>query len=156
MSRWRRVAGFLGLRRNPALLLVALVLAGTGERLWLGFVPKYLEALGAPVTAIGLFGSCQDLLDGLYQYPGGWIGDRYGLVGRFYSSHITGDLGEAVFSPEAAAAFSTYFRDRDGVYCRRSLALHPRTQFAERLLNMRVILSHPSPADPSHDGEALP
>src|SRR5213078_2509951 len=39
---------------------------------------KYLEALGAPVTAIGLFGSAQDLLDGVYQYPGGWIGDRWG------------------------------------------------------------------------------
>jgi hypothetical protein len=25
------------------LLLVALVLAGTGERLWLGFAPKYLQ-----------------------------------------------------------------------------------------------------------------
>jgi MFS family permease len=49
-----------------------------GENLWKRFLPKYMEALGAPVTAIGLFGSCQDLLDGLYQYPGGWIADRYG------------------------------------------------------------------------------
>jgi MFS family permease len=53
-------------------------LMAAGENLWKRFVPKYLEALGAPVAAIGLFGSCQDLLDGLYQYPGGWIGDRYG------------------------------------------------------------------------------
>jgi hypothetical protein len=37
-----------------------------------------LEVLGAPVTAVGLFGTCQDLLDGVYQHPGGWIGDRYG------------------------------------------------------------------------------
>jgi len=37
-----------------------------------------VETLGAPVTAIGLFGTCQDFLDGVYQYPGGWIGDRYG------------------------------------------------------------------------------
>jgi hypothetical protein len=29
------------------LLLAALVLAGTDERLWLGFAPKYLENLGA-------------------------------------------------------------------------------------------------------------
>jgi len=56
----------------------AVFLMAGGENLWKRFVPKYLEALGAPVTAIGLFGSCQDLLDGLYQYPGGWIGDRYG------------------------------------------------------------------------------
>jgi hypothetical protein len=32
---------------NTSLLLVTLVLAGTGERLWIGFAPKYLETLGA-------------------------------------------------------------------------------------------------------------
>jgi MFS family permease len=41
-------------------------------------MPKYLEALGAPVLAVGLYGSARDLLDGLYQYPGGWVADRYG------------------------------------------------------------------------------
>ncbi len=53
MSGWRSVAQFLALRRNTALLLVALVLAGTGERLWLGFAPKYLQTLGATVLVIG-------------------------------------------------------------------------------------------------------
>jgi len=49
VSRWRSIAHFLALRRNTVLLLVALVLAGTGERLWLGFAPKYLETLGVSV-----------------------------------------------------------------------------------------------------------
>jgi hypothetical protein len=40
---------FLALRRNTVLLLGALVLAGTGERLWLGLAPKYLEPLGVTV-----------------------------------------------------------------------------------------------------------
>jgi MFS family permease len=53
-------------------------LMALGENLWRRFVPKYLEALGAPVVAIGAYGSTEDLLDGLYQYPGGWVGDRYG------------------------------------------------------------------------------
>lgn len=53
-------------------------LMALGENLWLRFIPKYLEALGAPVVAIGAYGSTKDLLDGLYQYPGGWVGDRYG------------------------------------------------------------------------------
>ena len=56
----------------------ATFLLSLGENLWKRFLPKYLEALGAPVTAIGLFGTCQDFLDGVYQYPGGWIADRYG------------------------------------------------------------------------------
>jgi MFS family permease len=66
------------LERNIVAVSAAVFLVALGENLWKRFVPKYLEALGAPVTAIGLFGTCQDLLDGVYQYPGGWIGDRYG------------------------------------------------------------------------------
>jgi MFS family permease len=73
-----RVAAFLALDRNTAAVVGAMFLMALGENLWRRFVPKYLEALGAPVVAIGAYGSTQDLLDGLYQYPGGWVGDRYG------------------------------------------------------------------------------
>jgi MFS family permease len=66
------------IERNVAAISVATFLLALGENLWKRFVPKYLEALGAPVAAIGLYGSCQDLLDGVYQYPGGWVADRYG------------------------------------------------------------------------------
>jgi MFS family permease len=68
----------LGLGRNVVAVSVATFLLALGENLWKRFLPKYLEALGAPVTAIGLFGTCQDFLDGVSQYPGGWIADRYG------------------------------------------------------------------------------
>jgi MFS family permease len=68
----------LGLERNVVAVSAATFLLALGENLWKRFLPKYLEALGAPVTAIGLFGTCQDFLDGVSQYPGGWIGDRYG------------------------------------------------------------------------------
>jgi len=78
VSGWRSVAQFLALRRNTALLLVALVLAGTGERLWLGFAPKYLQTLGATVLVIGLFDALQTLLGAVYAYPGGWLTDYWG------------------------------------------------------------------------------
>ena len=78
MSLWRRWASFLALGRNTGLLLGMLVLAGTGERLWLGFVPKYLEVLGAGTLIIGLFDALQTLLGALYAYPGGWLTDRWG------------------------------------------------------------------------------
>src|SRR2546426_1397791 len=78
MNRWSKITGFLALRRNTSLLLVALVLAGTGERLWLGFAPKYLETLGAGVLVIGLFDALQTLLGAVYAYPGGWLTDRWG------------------------------------------------------------------------------
>ena len=53
-------------------------LLSLGENLWKNFLPKYLQALGAPIRAIGLYGSVEDFLDGIYQYPGGWLGDRLG------------------------------------------------------------------------------
>ena len=75
---WRAIADFLALRRNTSLLLAALVLAGTGEKLWLGFAPKYLETLGAGVGIIGLFDALQTFLGAVYAYPGGWLTDRLG------------------------------------------------------------------------------
>src|SRR4029079_10815197 len=78
MKHRRRIADFLALKRNTSLLLVALVLAGTGERLWLGFAPKYLQTLCASVLIIGLFDALQTLLGALYAYPGGWLTDHWG------------------------------------------------------------------------------
>jgi MFS family permease len=74
----RTIIDFLGLKRNTSLLLGALVLALTGERLWLAFAPKYLETLGAGVFIIGLFDALQTLLGAVYAYPGGWLTDRWG------------------------------------------------------------------------------
>src|SRR5437867_1790927 len=78
MNRWQAIAQFLALRRNTTLLLAALVLAGTGEKLWLGFAPKYLQTLGGSILIIGLFDALQTLLGVLYAYPGGWLTDRWG------------------------------------------------------------------------------
>jgi MFS family permease len=78
VNRWQRTTDFLALRRNTTLLLVALVLAGLGEKLWLGFAPKYLQTLGAGVFIIGLFDALQTLLGAIYAYPGGLLTDRWG------------------------------------------------------------------------------
>jgi MFS family permease len=77
-NKLRKVAEFLALRRNIDLLLVALLLAGTGERLWIGFAPKYLETLGAGVFVIGQFDALQTLFGALYNYAGGWLTDHWG------------------------------------------------------------------------------
>jgi MFS family permease len=78
MKSWAVIAEFLALKRNTSLLLAALVVAGTGEKLWLGFAPKYLQTLGAGVLVIGLFDALQTLLGALYAYPGGWFSDHWG------------------------------------------------------------------------------
>jgi MFS family permease len=72
------MADLLALQRDIIAVSAAMFLMGLGENLWRRFLPKYLEVLGAPVTAIGLFGATQDFLDGVYQYPGGWLADRFG------------------------------------------------------------------------------
>ncbi len=66
------------LPRSVLAVGAASLLMTFGEELWKRFLPKYLEALGAPVTAIGAYGTLRDTLDGLYQYPGGWIADHLG------------------------------------------------------------------------------
>src|SRR5438045_3196462 len=72
------IADYFALNRNIGAVSLAIFLMSLGENLWKKFLPKYLEALGAPVVSIGLFGTAEDFLDGVYQYPGGWVGDRFG------------------------------------------------------------------------------
>jgi MFS family permease len=77
-GRLSRMRHLLALERNTLAVVAAMFLMALGENLWRRFLPKYLEALGAPIVAIGAYGSVEDALDGLYQYPGGWASDRYG------------------------------------------------------------------------------
>jgi MFS family permease len=73
-----RLADFLSLERNVSIASAAVFLLGLGEELWKKFLPKYLEALGATTPVIGLFGTAENFLDAIYQYPGGWLADRLG------------------------------------------------------------------------------
>src|SRR5438270_629911 len=76
---WRaRLIDFLSLERNVTIASAGILLIGFGEELWTKFLPKYLEALGASTPIIGFFGTGQDFFDALYQYPGGWLSDRFG------------------------------------------------------------------------------
>ena len=77
-ERTARLKDFLSLERNVSIASGAVFLLGFGEELWKKFLPKYLEALGASIPVIGLFGTAEDFLDAVYQYPGGWITDRFG------------------------------------------------------------------------------
>jgi MFS family permease len=66
------------LNRNVTVLAASLFGLALGEELWQAYLPAYLTALGASGFIVGAFGSCKDLLDGVYQYPGGWLADRIG------------------------------------------------------------------------------
>mgnify|MGYP003286532603 CR=1 FL=1 len=78
-SNWRgRAADYLALEHNVTIASAAVFLLGFGEELWKKFLPKYLEVLGATTPIIGLFGTAQDFFDACYQYPGGFVADRFG------------------------------------------------------------------------------
>jgi MFS family permease len=71
-------AHHISARRNVSVLAASIFGLSLGEELWQAYLPAYLTALGAGGVAVGLFGSLKDLLDSLYQYPGGWLADRFG------------------------------------------------------------------------------
>ena len=78
MPALKSVAAFLGLKRNLVILLIAIFAIGAGEELWMRFVPKYLQALGATIFVIGLYDALRTLLGAFYAYPGGVIVDHWG------------------------------------------------------------------------------
>jgi MFS family permease len=91
-----------GLNRNVAVLAASLFGLALGEELWQAYMPAYLTALGASGLVVGLFGSTKDLLDSAYQYPGGWLADRFGRQRALL-----------LFTAFATAGYATYAIARD-------------------------------------------
>ena len=95
----RAVSGikeYLGMNRNIGVLALSTFGLALGEELWLTFLPKYLVALGATGLVVGLFSSARDLLDGAYQYPGGWITDHLGRKKALMGFTILAMMGYAL------------------------------------------------------------
>jgi MFS family permease len=88
MRFWKRTAEFFGLKRNLVILLIATFVIGAGEELWIRFIPKYLQVLGATVFVIGLFDALRTLLGAVYAYPGGLLVDRWGHRRAFLAFNI--------------------------------------------------------------------
>jgi MFS family permease len=96
MKDRRALAEFFGLRRNLVILLVAIFAIGTGEELWIRFVPKYLQTLGATVFVIGAFDAIRTLLGAIYAYPGGLVVDRWGFRRAFIGFNVLSIAGYAI------------------------------------------------------------
>ncbi len=113
-ATWRvRVVDYLGLERNVAAASAAFFLLGLGEELWKKYLPKYMESLGAGPGVIGIFGTAEDFVDAVYQYPGGWLADRLGRRSAFLIFITIASAGYLIylFSPSwpfifAGLAFS--------------------------------------------------
>ena len=89
----RRLTNFFGLKRNLVVLLIAIFVIGAGEELWMCFVPKYLQAVGATVFVIGLYDALRTLLGAIYAYPGGVLVDVWGHRRAFLAFNLISILG---------------------------------------------------------------
>src|SRR6266581_914317 len=111
VSLARRLADFFGFKRNLIVLLVAIFVIGAGEELWMRFVPKYLQTLGATVFVIGLYDALRTLLGAIYAYPGGVLVDLWGHRRAFLVFNLVSILGYAVvlFIPHWGAVIAGMF-----------------------------------------------
>jgi len=91
------IRNFLALEHNIVVLLGALLAIGMGEELWIRFMPKYLESLGAGAVAIGAYGSFKRIVDTIYQYPGGWLADRMGRKTSLIIFNLIAALGYLLY-----------------------------------------------------------
>ena len=96
ISRGKRFADFFALKRNLVIILVAIFVIGTGEELWMRFVPKYLQTLGASVFVIGLYDALRTLISAIYAYPGGFLADRWGHRRAFITFNLVSIAGYAL------------------------------------------------------------
>jgi MFS family permease len=95
-GRGKRVADFFALKRNLVIILVAVFIIGIGEELWMRFVPKYLQTLGASVFIIGLYDALRTLIGAIYAYPGGLLADRWGHRRAFIVFNLVSIAGYAL------------------------------------------------------------
>jgi MFS family permease len=111
LSRFGKLADFFGLKRNLVILLIAIFVIGAGEELWMRFVPKYLQAVGATVFVIGLYDALRTLLGAIYAYPGGLFTDRWGHRRAFMIFNAVSIVGYALvlLVPHWAAVIAGMF-----------------------------------------------
>src|SRR5437867_7768756 len=111
LSRRSRLADFFGLKRNLIILFIAIFVIGAGEELWMRFVPKYLQAVGATVFVIGLYDALRTLIGAIYAYPGGVVADRWGHRRAFIIFNVVSIIGYALvlLVPDWAAVIGGRF-----------------------------------------------
>src|SRR5436190_15908529 len=111
MNSRHRIADFFALKRNLVILLIAIFVIGAGEELWIRFVPKYLQAVGATVFVIGLYDALRTLIGAIYAYPGGVIADSWGHRRSFIIFNLVSIIGYALvlLVPHWAAVIAGMF-----------------------------------------------
>ncbi len=92
----RKIADFLGLKKNIVALLSMVILVGLGEHMAERFLPLYLVALGGGALSVGLLNGLDNLLSALYSFPGGYASDKLGYKRALLLFNLLAMTGYAV------------------------------------------------------------
>ncbi|NDJ87500.1 MAG: MFS transporter [Chloroflexi bacterium] len=98
IDRWRNMG------RNTRIVVIALMLWGIGEGLWLYIQPLYLSSLGVSAEETGFILSASGLARLAIMVPAGLLADRYGARNVMIPGWMLGALAVIVL----AAATNTY------------------------------------------------
>jgi len=103
---------------------------------------KYVLALGGLETPRLLLSS-NDVM------PNG-VGNDYDKLGRFYMCHLASTAAELQIPPAITNVIYGYEISKDGIYCRRRLALSAEAQHSHRIGNMIARFLYPNASNPEH------
>ncbi|MHC4712527.1 MAG: MFS transporter [Planctomycetota bacterium] len=73
-----RSLDFLGLERNVLVMIFAASIQMLGAGLWMGYVVKVLDSLGAAGWMIGFYAATGSMMSAVAPYPAGLLSDRLG------------------------------------------------------------------------------
>jgi choline dehydrogenase-like flavoprotein len=105
------------------------------------------------VLAMGSFEITRHLLHLSTSNPQG-VGNRSGLLGKYFMTHLSGVIAEVEINPKLFV-LNRYETDKDGVYCRRRLQLSAQAQRDAGILNFSSFLHHPPIQDARHRNPVL-
>lgn len=108
---------------------------------------KYVLAMGGLETTRILLSS-NDVM------PNG-IGNDSDKLGRFYMCHLASTAAELRIAPHITNVIYGYEKSKDGIYCRRRIALKAEVQRRHKVGNMIARFIYPNAANPEHGNGIL-
>jgi hypothetical protein len=71
------------------------------------------------------------------------VGNKSGLLGKFYMGHISGKIASIQFTKDIDRVSYNFEKDYDGVYCKKRLTISESEQNKSQLLNFSAWIDHP-------------
>ena len=78
------------------------------------------------------------------------IGNKSGLLGKFYMGHISGKISSIKFTKDIDKVSYGFEKDNDGIYCKKRFTLSESEQNKSKLLNFSAWIDHPLIGDHTH------